>query len=382
MSESIKPSAAQSDNPFKQKKGWLQRKEKIGINLLRLATYIIIACALFIFSDIFIKGMPTLVTSEAPYINTEFFTESPQILTVWHDSAGNEYSMTQEKHDIWLTENPTIEVTDIHNYTASGGGILGPLLGTALLVTICMAIALFIGVSAAIYLSEYCGTGKLMSLIRLAILNLAGVPSIVYALFGWGVFCYMAPNYVTEISDRSLFAFSIGGGYISFEGWEQSLLAGGCTLAIMVLPVIITACEESLRAVPKGFREAAFALGATRWQTIRTAVLPYALPGVLTASVLGITRVAGETAPIMLTAAASDKSKLPTAVLADEGFWSFLTQSVQALPFHIYTIAKFPDSEYVKPMQYGSILVFLLVVMGFSLLSMVLRSRIRKRIKW
>ena len=206
MSESINPSAAQSDNPFKQKKGWLQRKEKIGINLLRLATYIIIACALFIFSDIFIKGMPTLVTSEAPYINTEFFTESPQILTVWHDSAGNEYSMTQEKYDIWLTENPTIEVTDIHNYTASGGGILGPLLGTALLVTICMAIALFIGVSAAIYLSEYCGTGKLMSLIRLAILNLAGVPSIVYALFGWGVFCYMAPNYVTEISDRSLFA--------------------------------------------------------------------------------------------------------------------------------------------------------------------------------
>ncbi len=380
MSDSINPSL--TPNPFEKKKGWLQRKEMLGINLLRLATYIIIACALFIFSDIFIKGVPTLVTREAPFINTEFFTESPQILTVWHDDQGTEYSMTQKNFDVWVAENPTVEIHDTHNYTASGGGILGPLLGTALLVIICMSLALFIGVSAAIYLSEYCGQGRLMSAIRLAILNLAGVPSIVFALFGWGVFCYMAPNYVTEISDRSLFAFSIGSGYISFEGWEQSLLAGGCTLAIMVLPVIITACEESLRAVPKGFREAAYALGATRWQTIRTAVLPYALPGVLTASVLGITRVAGETAPIMLTAAASDKSKLPTEVLADEGFWAFLTQSVQALPFHIYTLAKFPDSEYVKPMQYGSILVFLLVVMGFSLLSMVLRSRIRKRIKW
>jgi len=380
MSESNPPSL--TTNPFKKKQGWFQRKEMLGINLLRLATYIIIACALFIFSDIFIKGAPTLVKSEAPFINTEFFTESPQILTVWHDEQGTEYSMTQTKFDVWIEANPDAVINDVHNYTASGGGILGPLLGTALLVIICMGIALFIGVSAAVYLSEYCGQGKLMSVIRLAILNLAGVPSIVYALFGWGVFCYMAPNYVTEISDRSIFAFSFGSGYISFEGWEQSLLAGGCTLAIMVLPVIITACEESLRAVPKGFREAAFALGATRWQTIRTAVLPYALPGVLTASVLGITRVAGETAPIMLTAAASDKSMLPTAVLADEGFWAFLTQSVQALPFHIYTLAKFPDSEYVKPMQYGSILVFLLLVMGFSLLSMVLRSRIRKRIKW
>ncbi|MFT5882111.1 MAG: phosphate transport system permease protein [Crocinitomicaceae bacterium] len=380
MSESIQ--STPKTNPFTKQKGWFQRKETLGINCLRLATYIIIACALFIFSDIFIKGVPTLVKSEAPFINTEFFTESPQILTVWHDDHGTKYSMTQTKFDAWVEANPNAVVNDVHNYTASGGGILGPLLGTALLVIICMGIALFIGVSAAVYLSEYCGQGKLMSIIRLAILNLAGVPSIVYALFGWGVFCYMAPNYVTEIADRSIFAFSVGSGYISFEGWEQSLLAGGCTLAIMVLPVIITACEESLRAVPKGFREAAFALGATRWQTIRTAVLPYAMPGVLTASVLGITRVAGETAPIMLTAAASDKSMLPTEILAEEGFWSFLTQSVQALPFHIYTLAKFPDSEYVKPMQYGSILVFLLLVMGFSLLSMVLRSRIRKRIKW
>ena len=301
MSNPTSPSA----NPFKRQKGWAQRRETLGINVLRVATYIIIACALFIFSDIFIKGTPTLVKSEAPFINTEFFTESPQILSVWHDAEGNEYSMTQTHFDEWVEANPDKEVLDKHDYTASGGGVLGPLMGTAFLVIICMGIALFIGVSAAIYLSEYCGKGKVMSLIRLSILNLAGVPSIVYALFGWGVFCYMAPNYVTEIADRSLFAFSVGNGYISFEGWEQSLLAGGFTLAIMVLPVIITACEESLRAVPKGFREASFALGATRWQTIRKAVLPYAMPGVLTASVLGVTRVAGETAPIMLTAAAN-----------------------------------------------------------------------------
>lgn len=382
MSEATSSQASPSTNPFQRKTGWRERRERMGINTLRLATYIIIACAIFIFSDIFIKGTPSLISSKAPFINTEFFTESPQILSVWKDAEGHEYSMTQTQHDAWVLANPDKKVLDRHDYTASGGGILGPLLGTAFLVIICMSIALFIGVSAAVYLSEYCGKGKLMSAIRLSILNLAGVPSIVYALFGWGVFCYMAPNYVTEISDRSLFAFSFGAGYISFEGWKQSLLAGGFTLAIMVLPVIITACEESLRAVPKGFREASFALGATRWQTIRKAVLPYAMPGVLTASVLGITRVAGETAPIMLTAAASDKSKLPTTVLAEEGFWSFLTQSVQALPFHIYTLSKFPDSEYVKPMQYGSILVFLLLVMGFAFISMVLRNRIRKRLKW
>lgn len=371
-------------NPFRKKRGMVQMKEHAGVWLLRIATYLIIAAAVFIFSDIFRKGIPAITTSEAPFIKTEFFTESPQILTVWKDTEGTEYSMTQVKHDAWVSENPDKQVIDRHDYTASGGGILGPFLGTAFLVIICMIIAMFIGVSAAVYLSEYCGKGKVMSMIRLSILNLAGVPSIVYALFGWGIFVYMAPNYVETIADRSIFAFQVGSGYISFEGWGQSLLAGGFTLAIMVLPVIITACEESLRAVPKGFREASFALGATRWQTIRKAVLPYALPGVLTASVLGITRVAGETAPIMLTAAASEKSKLPTAVFTEGtgGIWDFLTQSVQALPFHIYTLAKFPDSAYVKPMQYGSILVFLMLVMGFAMVSMILRNSIRKRLKW
>ena len=370
------------NNPFIAQKNWQQRKERFAVWSFRICTYSIIAAACFIFANIIIKGAPSLVQSEAPYINTEFFTESPQILSVWHDEAGKEFSMTKIKLDAWVIEHPSAQVLDLHNLTASGGGILGPLVGTALLVIICMVIALFIGVSAAIYLSEYCGQGKIMSLIRLSILNLAGVPSIVFALFGLGVFCYMAPVITDLPKDNSVFncGWLWTDSYLSFEGWGTSLLAGSCTLAIMVLPVIITACEQSLRAVPKGFREASFALGATQWQTIRKSVLPYAFPGVLTASILGVTRVAGETAPIMLTATMSEKSNLPWQGI--DGPWSFLTQSVEALPFHIYTLAKLPSDKHVEPMQYGSILVFLILVMGLAFLSMLLRTRMRKKYKW
>lgn len=374
-----------ASNPFAKKKSLFEVKERIQLNLLRLACYTIIGCAIFIFSDIVVKGAPTFFKAEAPFVNTEFFTKSPEILSVWYDQDGVKYSMTKSDADVWQTENPDLQVIDLHDYAASGGGILGPLLGTGLLVVCCMILALFIGVSAAIYLSEYCGKhDKLMNLVRLSILNLAGVPSIVFALFGWGIFCHMAPIHVSvsELSDTTLWAFPFAGGYISFQGWDTSLLAGACTLAIMVLPVIITACEESLQAVPKGFREASYALGATQWQTIRKAVLPFAVPGVLTATVLGITRVAGETAPIMLTATVTEKGNLPFNTIVDEGVWGFFSQSVQALPFHIYTLSKLPASENVKPMQYGSIFAFLLLVMGFALISILLRNRIRKKLKW
>ena len=283
------------------------------------------------------EGIAHLFKAEAPYVNTDFFTSNPEILRVWHDDEGNKFSMPDKEFDLWKEKNPDAVILDPHALNYSAGGIAGPLVGTALLVVFCMIIALFIGISAAIFLSEYCGKGKVMSMIRLSILNLAGVPSIVFALFGWGIFCHAAPVIVDQVEERSLFAFSIGASYVSFQGWGTSLLAGSCTLAIMVLPVIITACEESLRAVPKGFREASFALGSSKWQTIRKAVLPYALPGILTASVLGITRVAGETAPIMLTATSTDKTDMPMAVLQSEGVWAFFTQSVQALPFYIYT---------------------------------------------
>ena len=177
-----------------------------------------------------------------------------------------------------------------------------------------------------------------------------------------------------------------GRWYLSFEGWGTCMLAGGFTLAVMVLPVIITACEESLRAVPKGYREASLALGATKWQSIRTAVLPYAMPGILTASVLGITRVAGETAPIMFTAALAERSLLPWEGINRVGlgwFFEFTSQSVQALPYHIYTVAaRIPQSEYTRPMQDGAVLVFMLFVMSFAGLSVWLRVRMRKKLKW
>lgn len=315
-----------------------------------------------------------------------------------------------------------------HSY--SGGGIIGPIVGTAFLVIICMFIALLTGIAAATYLNEYARKGGFTKAIRLAMLNLAGVPSIVFGLFGFGLFVMLAPvvqstpkvsadlqfkllpfaslpDLRTQEADKIAIIpegtstkdsinmatmqkadrFYNGWTYVSFQGWGTCMLAGGFTLAIMVLPVIITSCEESLKAVPMGFREASLALGASKWQSIRTAVLPYALPGILTASVLGITRVAGETAPIMFTAAAAEKTDLPWQGIHNTGFsWfiDFLSQSVQALPYHIYTVAgKIPQHKlYTQPMQFGSVLVFMLIVLALSAVSIFLRIKIRNKLKW
>ena len=237
--------------------------------------------------------------------------------------------------------------------------------------------------------NEYAKQGRFVGMIRLAIMNLAGVPSIVFGLFGFAFFCLFpllpvftdAPNI-----EKSLWAIPLFGGFLSFEGWGNSLIAGGLTLAVMVLPVIIAACEESLKAIPKGFREASLALGATKWQCIRTAVLPYATPGILTASVLGVTRVAGETAPIMFTAAVALKGKLPWEEASGNGiFWlsDLLTDSVQAMPYHIYTVAaRIPRTDATSAMQDGSVFVFLLMVMSFASVSIYLRIHFRKKLKW
>src|SRR5438045_5995086 len=152
-----------------------------------------------------------------------------------------------------------------------------------------MIFALAVGTWSAISLNEYCQNTPSIRLIRIAILNLAGVPSIVFGLFGFGLF-------------------------VIFLHWNVSLLAGWFTLGLMILPAIITASEESLRAVPNGLREGSLALGATKWQTIRKNVLPYAVPGILTSSILGIGRVAGETAPIMFTAAYALRDEMPWQV--------------------------------------------------------------------
>lgn len=360
------------------------------------------------------------VTAETAYIRFDISKDTEILLD------------TEDRESIATANEATgkFVTTSEQTHSYSGGGVIGPIIGTGLLVIICMLVALFTGIAASIFLNEYARAGGFVKTIRLAMLNLAGVPSIVFGLFGLGLFVILAPCvtstpktssammvplvklgskpelraceqqhiYICEksnLSSSELTTIATANGsklvydgwiWLSLQGWGTSILAGGFTLAMMVLPVIITSCEESLSAVPMGFREASLALGASKWQSIRTAVLPYAFPGILTASVLGITRVAGETAPIMFTAAVAEKSELPWEGLNSTGFdkfLDFLQSSAQALPYHIYTVAgRIPQSEYTQPMQYGSVLVFMLIVMSFAAVSIWLRARVRNKIKW
>lgn len=379
-----------SVKPFRPTSSRRKVRDGVGTWVFRLFTYVVLFCTLYIFWDITKKGAPVLFGGEN-LINTEFLTEMPETLVVFEDAKGEEVKMGSENFHAFQKENPDAVVNNKKTHAYSGGGILGPLVGTALLVLVCMVVALLVGVSTAVYLNEYATQGRFVNMVRLTIMNLAGVPSIVFGLFGFAFFCLSPwfPVFTYDVNvEKSIWAIQIWGtdGCLSFQGWGSSLLAGGLTLSVMVLPVIIAACEESLRAVPKGFREASLALGATKWQCIRTAVLPYATPGILTASVLGVTRVAGETAPIMFTAAVALKGKLPWEDAEGSGaFWlsDVLTQSVQALPYHIYTVsARIPRSEATEAMQDGSVFVFLLLVMSFAALSIFLRIRFRKKLKW
>lgn len=378
-------------NPFRPTSNKRKIKDGIGMVIFAAFTYLVLACAFYIFWDITKKGLPVLIKSEAPFVNTDFLTKMPQTLVEFSDADGKKVRMDSSDFIEFQKANPDAVVNDKHTHSYSGGGILGPLVGTILLVIVCMSVALVVGVAAAVYLNEYAKQGRMVNMIRLAIMNLAGVPSIVFGLFGFAFFCLSPwfPVFTNQINvEKSIAAFHIPftEGFLSFQGWGNSLIAGGLTLAVMVLPVIIAACEESLKAVPKGFREASLALGATKWQCIRTAVLPYATPGILTASVLGVTRVAGETAPIMFTAAVALKGNLPWQDNQGSGiFWlsETLTQSVQALPYHIYTVsARIPRTEATAAMQDGSVFVFLLMVMSFAALSIWLRIRFRKKLKW
>lgn len=362
----------------------------MGTILFATCTYVVLAAAAFIFCQIAFRGAPVLFKAEAPFVNIDFIIENPKTLVVFHDANDEVVTMDIDDFEVFKKENPNAVINKEHTHSYSGGGIAGPLVGTALLVIICMVVALCAGIASAIFLNEYARQGKLMNIIRLAIMNLAGVPSIVFGLFGFGVFCLWpwlpVLTYVPADEAVGIVKIPFTDGFLSFQGWGTSMIAGGFTLAIMVLPVIIAACEESLKAVPMGFREASMALGATKWQAIRTAVLPYAKPGILTASILGVTRVAGETAPIMFTAAVAGKEVLPWEEAKGSGlFWvsDFLTQSVQALPYHIYTVAaRIPQSEYNKPMQDGSVFVFLLLVLAFAGLSVFMRNRYRNSLKW
>jgi phosphate transport system permease protein len=343
-----------SAHPFQSKPTTSARLQVGAFWVLRLATYLVLICGAAILGTIAVKGSRTVFRSTAPFVNLEFLTRAPETLYVF-EFEGQEYEMGDRARRAFIEENPEAATVPVQNYVYSAGGIFPAIIGTILLVAGSMTIALVLGVAAAIYLNEYAKDGAFIRFVRLAILNLAGVPSIVFGLFGVGLF-------------------------VLFFGWNVSLLAGWFTLAFMVLPVVITASEEALKGVPKGFREGSLALGATQWQTIRKSVLPYALPGILTSSILGIARVAGETAPIMFTAAYVVRDQLPWQV---ERASEFFFQGVMALPYHIYVVSsKIPQNEYTERVQYGTAFVFLAVVAAIAATSIVLRNRYRSRYQW
>jgi len=226
------------------------------------------------------------------------------------------------------------------------GGILPAIVGTLWLTLGTAVAAVPVGIGAAVYLSEYAPDNRWTRTIRVAIINLAGIPSVVYGLFGLGLF-------------------------VIFLRFGTSILAGSLTLAIMTLPVIISTAEEALRAVPNNFRVVSTSLGGTRWQTVRRIVLPEALPGILTGIIIGLERAAGETAPILFTAAAFYLPRLPGSPL----------DATMALPYHLFVISTQVPGMPVG-IQYGTAAVLLIFVLGMNAIATVIRSRARARRQW
>jgi phosphate transport system permease protein len=351
--------------------------EKWAFRAFRVATYSVLLAATLVFGIIFIKGSSTIFRREFPFINVAFLTESPETLHVF-EHEGQKHELGDREFRSYMEKRGNPQISE-ESYLYSSGGIFPCIVGTFLLVVGSMTIALVVGISAAVFLNEYSRGGPLVEILRLAILNLAGVPSIVFGLFGFGLFVLFAPVF-GQAPDPGHFSIPLGFAYLNFSGWGVSLMSGWFTLAFMVLPVIITASEESLKAVPKGFRDGSLALGATQWEAIRTNVLPYALPGILTSSILGVARVAGETAPIMFTAAYVVRDRLPWQV--DKAV-DMLFQGVMALPYHIYVVSsKIPQNEYTERVQFGTAFVFLAVVLGIALSSVILRNKMRARYRW
>lgn len=246
----------------------------------------------------------------------------------------------------FLTENPRDYMT--------AGGIWAPLVGTFFLVWISLLIAAPVGVLAGVYLQEYARDNWLTRIIHLAVMNLAGVPSIVHALFGVGAF-------------------------VLFAHMGRSMLAASCTLAVMTLPVIITSTREALAAVPQAFREACWNLGASRWQTIRTIVLPNSISGILTGVILQVSRAAGETAPILFTGAVF------FSPVADHGWASFfpyrLGDRCMALSMHLFTLAT-QVRGVAEEIPYATAVVLIGLVLAVNSTSIGLRTYLRMRKKW
>jgi phosphate transport system permease protein len=281
------------------KKKWAER---IGFVLLSSAAVLVLLFLGIIIVDIFSKGVGVIS---------------------WH----------------FLTQPPREGMTE--------GGIFPAILGTFLVSLITVIFAVPLGMFAAIYLNEYALPGRTTRLIRLAIRNLSGVPSIVYGLFGVVLFVQM---------------MKLG----------TSVLSAGLTLGLLTLPWTITASEEALKTVPKSYREGALALGATKWYAIRTNVLPYAIPGMLTGVILGLARAAGETAPILFTGAAFFLPHLPKS----------LFDQFMALPYHLYILAtQHHDIAKVRPIAYGTALVLLCLILLLSTSAIYFRYRYRQRMR-
>ncbi|MFC2031462.1 phosphate ABC transporter permease PstA [Chloroflexota bacterium] len=277
------------------------RVQRIGFALLALASLVVVVPILLLIGTIFVRGISA--------VNWEFLTSMPR-------------------------------------EGMKAGGIFPAIVGTLLLIVGTAIAAIPVGVGGAIYLSEYARDSWFTRAIRLAIINLAGIPSVVYGLFGLGMF-------------------------VLFLQMGTSILAGSLTLAIMTLPIIISASEEALMTVPTEFRTVSASLGGTRWQGVQRVVLPQALPGIITGILLGLLRAAGETAPILFTVAAFYLPRLP-----DSAF-----DQTMALPYHLYVIStQVPGMP--EEIQYGTALVLLILVLSLSIVATIIRSLFRRRRQW
>ncbi len=226
------------------------------------------------------------------------------------------------------------------------GGILPAVIGTVLLTFGTAIVAIPLGVGAAIYLAEYARDNWLTRAIRLAIINLAGIPSVVYGLFGLGMF-------------------------VLFLRFGTSIVAGSLTLGLMTLPVVISTAEEAILTVPQSFRVVSISLGGTKWQTIREVVLPQSLPGIITGVILGLERAAGETAPILFTVAAFYLPRLPRSIF----------DQTMALPYHLYVISTQVPGMPAR-IQYGTALVLLVLVLSMNVVATIIRSYFRRKRQW
>ncbi|HEY4689281.1 MAG TPA: phosphate ABC transporter permease PstA [Anaerolineae bacterium] len=275
--------------------------QRLGLTLLTIVTIVVVLPIILVVGAIVVEGLPA--------ISAEFLTTAPR-------------------------------------EGMRAGGIWPAIVGTFWLTIGTAVFSVPLGVAIAIYLSEYARDNTFTRLVRLAIVNLAGIPSVVYGLFGLGLF---------------VLALQFG----------SSILAGSLTLSIMTLPVIISTSEEALRSVPQSFRTVSTSLGGTQWQTIRKVVLPQALPGILTGIILGLERAAGETAPILFTAAAFFLPQLPTSIF----------DKTMALPYHLFVISTQVPAMPTR-IQFGTALVLLVFVLTMNLAAAILRSYYRRKRQW